>query len=152
MSLYAREQIINHLESNSGENFIDLTAAYQEIKELLADEDLQPDDDFVGLEFIGGEIVPVSLAANERVGLYREVGALLVHICAQAKIGVGQVILTRGEALQKLFFGRRLGDVVIDEVRDINTAQGASLNFDGGYVSGTFQVGYYRDIADITNY
>ncbi len=152
MSQYARTQIISHLEANSDEDFIDLTAAHQELKELLADNNLQPDAPFVGLEFLGGDIIPVSLAATDKTGLYREIGSLEIHICQQAAMGAGQKILTRGEALQKLFFGRRLGDVVIDEVRQISTAEGSTLNFDGGYVSGTFQVGFYRDIPEITNY
>lgn len=145
-SVYVRTQIKQFLDDNSAEEVVDLTAQYQEIKELITDVGLQPDTPWLGLEFIGDEMVPISLAATNDTGLYRETGALHFHVVEPARLGIGDVIASRAEALQNLFMGQRIGDIVVVDVTPVNTASGSTLQFEGGYVGGSFYVHFYRDL------
>jgi len=131
---------------------VDLTAAFDEIKDLLSDYDLQPDAPWLGLQFEGGEVEPIGLYADNQKGLYREFGAVHFHVVAAARLGVGDSIVSRAQSLQKLFLGQRIGDIVIDRVTAVNTDAGSTLQFEGGYVSGSFFVGYHRDIGTPTDY
>lgn len=146
-SAYVRDQIKDLLEDESAETVVDLTADFQEIKELLADNNVQPDAPWLGVQFLGDELLPISLAATNDQGCYRETGAVHFHVVAAAKIGVGDTIISRAELLQNLFIGRRIGDIVIDRLTMVNTDAGSTLQFEGGYVSGSFFVGYYRDLS-----
>lgn len=149
-SLAVRDLINQFLEDNSTEDVVDLTGHFEEMKNMLADNDIQPDAPWLGLEFIGDEELPVSLAATNDQGLYREFGQISLHICAVAKIGVGSSIIQRGEVLRKLFRGERIGGIVVESVSPINTGPGATLEFEGGYVSGTITVSYYYDVIPST--
>jgi hypothetical protein len=144
-SVYVRTQIKDFLDDNSNEDVIDLTAQFDEIKELLSENDIQPDAPWLGLSFIGDDEVPVSLAATNDQGLYRETGAIHFHVVSEAKVGVGDALLTRGETLRDLFRGRRIGEIVIDSVTPMNFDSGATLQFEGGYMSGSFFASYRRD-------
>ncbi len=66
---------------------------------------------------------------------------------ATAQIGVGDALLQRGEVLRNLFRGRRIGDIIIDSVSPMNFDSGATLEFEGGYMSGSFFMSYRRDLA-----
>lgn len=145
-SVYVRQQVKQFIDDNSDEAVIDLTAQYADIKQLLADANLQPDASWIGLQFIGGDEEPVALAATNDQGLYRETGTIQVHIVGEAKIGVGDSLLARGEVLRNLFRGRRIGDITIEKVRPMNTDLGATLEFDDGYMAGTFAIDYHRDL------
>ena len=141
-----RTQVLAFLAANApSEDVVDLSAQFGDFKEFLAEENIQPDAPWLGIEFIGNEELPVSLAATNDQGLYRELGSILLHVCAEAKIGVGQSILSRGEALRNLFRGRRIGPIVVESVSPVNFGPGATLDFDGGYVSGSITVAYHAD-------
>lgn len=142
-----RDGIKNFLDDNSTEDVVDLSGEFGELKELLGENDIQPDAPWLGIEFIANEELPISLAATNDQGLYREIGSVLLHVCAEARVGVGQGIITRGEALRNLFRGRRIGSIVVESVSPLNFGPGATLEFDGGYVSGTITVAYHLDIS-----
>lgn len=144
-SLYVRTQVKEFITGNSDETIIDITALYSELDQVISDADLQPDAPWVGLQFVGGDDLPVSLAADNTQGLYRETGSIQIHIVAAAAIGVGDGLVSRGEVLRSLFVGRRIGTIVIDSVAPMNTESGATLEFDGGYMSGTFLMSFHRD-------
>lgn len=140
--------IINQfLEDNSEEDVVDITGHYEELSELLHQYDIQPDSPFLGLEFIGDDEIPVSLAATNDKGLYRETGLIRLHPCAVAKLGVGASIVSRAESLRNLFRGRNIGGIIIESVSPVNTGPGATLEFSGGYVSGTVSISYHFDVA-----
>lgn len=145
-SLAVRTAIKDFLDDNSEETVIDLTAESEDFKILLSESGVQPDAPFLGLQFIGGETRPISLAATNDQGLYREFGSVILHVCDIGRIGVGNSLLTRGEALINLFMGQRIGDIVIDSLSQMNTEVGATLEFEGGYVSGSIQITFYRDL------
>lgn len=149
-SLAVRNLVLQFLDDNSaetGETVVDLTGHFENLSELLSNEGVQPDAPWLGIEFIGNGEEPVSLAATNDQGLYREEGMILLHVCAVAKIGVGQSLVERGEVLRNLFRGERIGGIVIEAVRPVNTGPGATLEFEGGYVSGTVEVEFHFDFS-----
>ena len=146
-SLSVRTQIKDFLEDESGETVIDLTTEFAEMRTLLTENDVQPDAPWLGLQFIGDEELPVSLAATNEIGLYRETGSIVLHICAIARIGVGDSILSRAEDLRNLFRGRRINNIIIEAVTPTNTGPGSTLEFEGGYVSGTVTISYHADFS-----
>lgn len=123
-----------------------MTALFEEVRDLLAEMDIQPDAPWLGLQFIGADEVPVALAATNDQGKYRETGAIYFHIVSEARIGVGDAMLTRGETLRNLLRGRRIGDIIVDSVSPMNFDSGATLQFEGNYMSGSFIVSYRRDL------
>jgi hypothetical protein len=145
-SPYVRTTIKQFIDDNSSEDVVDLTSLFQEIKELLADNGIQPDAPWLGIQFIGDDEIPIALAATNVVGKYRETGAIYFHIVQTAQIGVGDGMLTRGELLRNLLRGRRIGDIIVDSVTPMNFDNGATLQFEGGYMSGSFLVSYRRDL------
>jgi hypothetical protein len=146
-SLSVRTLIKTFLEDNSSEDVVDLSAQFGDFKQMTAQAGIQPNAPWLGLDFIANEELPISLAATNDQGLYRELGSIVLHVCAEAKIGVGQSILTRGEALRNLFRGVRIDSIVIESVTPVNFGPGATLEFDGGYVSGTITVAYHSDYS-----
>jgi hypothetical protein len=146
-SAYVRTNIKAFLASEAtDETVIDLTSDFQEIKELMREHDVQPDAPWLGVQFIGDDEVPVALAATNDQGKYRETGAIYIHVVSIAKIGVGDAMLTRGEVLRNLFRGRRIGNIVIESVSPMNFDNGATLAFEGGYMSGSFIMAYHMDL------
>lgn len=140
-----RNLIRQFLADNTDETIVDLTGHYEDLRELLAKEEVQPDAPWLGVDFASGPEEPVSLAADNQKGLYREYGFVQLHVCAVARIGVGDSLEDRGESLLNLFRGRRIGAIVVESVTPINTGPGATLEFEGGYVSGTVTVTFHYD-------
>ena len=147
-SSQVRTLIFDFLETNAGsETVIDLSTQYAELREMLSEAGLQPDAPWLGIDFIGDDEIPVSLAATNDIGLYRETGLIRLHVCAEAKLGAQDSMLSRGEVLRNLFRGRRINQIVIESVSPINFGPGATLEFEGGYVSGTINIGYKSDMS-----
>lgn len=145
-SVYVRDQFKTFLAAESDEVVVDLTALFEDFRAMLADADVQPDAPWLGLQFIGDDEIPIALAATNDQGKYRETGAVYFHVCAVGRIGMADGLLTRGETLRNLFRGRRIGDITIDSVTPMNFDNGATLQFEGGYVSGSFLCSYRRDL------
>lgn len=145
-SVYVRTQVKQFLSDNSGETVVDMTSQFEDLRQLLGENNIQPDAPWLGVQFVGNDEVPVSIAATNDLGLYRETGIIQLHVVSEARIGVGDSLLTRGETLRNLFRGRRIGDIVVESVTPLNTEAGATLEFEDGYMSGTCIVTYYRDL------
>lgn len=142
-STYVRDTLKTFIAAEAPtESVIDLTSSFQEIQELIADNDVQPDAPWLGIEFQGDDEVPVGLAANNTQGKYRELGAVYFHVVEVARLGNGDRLLTRGENLRNLLRGRRIGNILIESVTPMNFQQGATLQFEGGYMSASFIIGY----------
>lgn len=140
-----RTALREFLEDNVTEPVVDLTGHFQELRTLLEEAEVGDDAPWLGVEFISGPEEPVSLTANNEQGLYREYGLLQLHICEAARLGAGVSLEDRGELLLNLFRGRRIGGIVVESVTPINTGPGATLEFEGGYVSGTVTVTFHYD-------
>lgn len=146
-SVYVVDQFKQFLQDNApSEQVVDLTARYEEIKELMEVEGVPVDSPWLGVEFIGDDEIPVGLSATNDQGCYRETGALIVHVVDVARLGGGNTMRVRGETLRNLFRGMRIGDILIESVTPMNFNSGATLEFEGGYMSGSFIVSYQRDV------
>lgn len=144
-SIEVRSAFKQFLSDNSEETFIDLTARMEEVRQLIRQEGLSDDAPWIGLEFQGDDEVPVQLAADNQRGQYRETGMVYVHVVTRARLGSGPEMLTRGEALRNLLRGRRIGAILVESVTPLNFGPGATLEFESGYQSGSFFVGYTFD-------
>lgn len=147
-STAVRTLVANFLTTEiPSETVVDLTGQFDDLRSMLAEEGVQLDAPWLGLEFSGDTEEPVSLSADNTKGLYREHGIIQLHIVAQARIGVGASLVSRAEALRNLFRGRRIGAIVVESVSPINTGPGTTLEFEGGYVSGTVSIVYHYDLT-----
>ena len=146
-SVAVRELVLDFLDTEAtSESVVDLTAEYAELKKMLTDAGVQPDAPWLGVQFVGDSEIPVSLSATNDQGLYRETGSVVLHVCSAARLGVGNSISQRGQALHNLFRGLRIGAFVVDEIIPLNTGPGSTLEFEGGYVSGTMTIIYHYDL------
>lgn len=147
-SKYVRDQIQLVLATDAPtESVIDLTGDFLDLHDLLVDKGLAVGDPWLGLQFVGGEEIPVSIEASNQRGKYREHGVIFLHVVELASLGVHNVILTRGEALRDKLRGRRIGNsILIEGVSPVNFGRGATLSFDGGYTAGVIQIDYQRDL------
>lgn len=145
-SLAVRTKIKDFLDDNSGESIIDMTGDFEDLRVLLSENEIQYGAPWLGLQFIGDSELPNQLAATNDSGGYREIGSIVLHICSESRIGVGDSILARGETLRNLFRGENIEGIVIEGVAPVNFGPGSTLEFDGGYTSGSFRVEYHYDL------
>lgn len=147
-SKFVRDNILSLLQTEAPtESIIDLTADFLDLSDLLQEEGLTSGDPWLGLQFVGGEEVPMSVEASNQRGKYREHGVIFLHVVELASLGVHNVILNRAEALRDKLRGRRIGNsILIESVSPVNFGKGSTLSFDGGYTAGVIQVDYQRDL------
>ena len=142
-SLYVRNEFKNFITSNSSEKLIDLTGEFDNIQDLVSKNGITSKDPWVGIQFIGADEVPVTVGSTNVQGKYRETGGVYLHVVAMAKLGATNGILSRGEVLRDLLRGQRIGNrIIVNSVTPINFGEGATLNFEGGYTSGSFLLDY----------
>ena len=145
-SVYVRDQISQFLDDNfPGENVIDLTAEYDSIEKMLADAGLTYESKWLGIQYIGSDELPVSLVSNNTNGKYRETGSLFLHVVEPARAAAKDDILTRSEAVRNGFRGQRINDIAVEGVTPVNFESTATLQFEGGFTSGSVIVNYYYD-------
>lgn len=148
-SLYVRDEIAAFLAAEiPGEKYIDLTSEFYEVNDLLTEYGVNPGEDWVGLQFVGSEEVPVDILSTNTSGTYREVGVLYIHVVALAKLGVGRDILIRAETIRNKLRGQRIaGNILIEGVAPATFGEGATLSFEGGYTAALVAVTYQRDLV-----
>lgn len=145
-SVYVRTQIKNFITANAPtEKQADMSGGYEELEEFLDQYSITMFDPWLGLQFIPGEEVPITLPADNTRGKYREIGAVYIHVTDVASPTARDNILARGEALRDLFRGQRVGEVKIEAMTPLNFELGATLNFEGGFISGSFILSYEYD-------
>lgn len=142
-----RTAVKSFLESEfPDEDFIDLSAQFGELKEMLEDAGISQGAGWVGIEFLPDDEVPITVPGTNTQGKYRETGAIYLHIAARAVLGCENGIVTRGDAIREALRGQRISGVIIESVTPIAFGPGASLQFEGGYISGSFLASYQYDI------
>lgn len=144
-SFNVRDGIKTFLAANSAEVFIDLSGHYEDIQDLLDDNSVTMNDPWVGLTFVGDDEIPISIAAGNNQGTYRETGLVQFHIVDIAKLGVSGSILSRAEVLRNLLRGRRISDIKIESISPPNFELGTTLEFEAGFMSCTFSAEYEFD-------
>lgn len=142
-SAYVRTKIKDFLTANSAETeYVDLSVQYEEILDVVSGYDAM----WIGLEFFGDSEIPITIPATNDQGKYREVGSVYFHVVEPAKLAAANSILTRGEALRDILRGQRIESILIEEVTLLNFGSGATLQFEGGFVSASFLASYERDL------
>lgn len=145
-SVYVRTNIKSFITANlATENQVDLTGEYDDLEKVLEKHGLLYDDPWLGLQFIPSEDVPIAASTNNSQGLYREIGIVLLHIVDFARSIAKDGILARSETIKNAFRGQRIGDIIIESVSPPNFESGATLDFEGGYISATMSLSFYRD-------
>ncbi len=124
----------------------DLSGGWLDIMDHLAGDSIGPADDWIGLQFLGNDEVPVTVGAINNSGKYRESGAIYIHVVGVAKTGVRDSILSRAETLRTLFRGQRIGGITINSVTPVNFELGATIEFEAGFISGSFILDYENEI------
>lgn len=149
-SAYVRTQIKSFIGTALPvENLIDLTGEYDDINDLISSAGLDPTQDWLGIEFIGGEESPVSVPATNTKGKYRELGGFMLHVvtAVQSPASVNtDNLLTRGTSVNNAFRGMRINDILIESMTQPNFESGASIEFEAGYTAATVSVSYERDL------
>ena len=145
--VYVRTQIKNWITTNfPSEDLVDLTAQYGTVPEFLDQSGVLPDSPWLGIEFLPSEEVPITIGSVTTSGKFREYGGVYIHVVDVAKLGVGDSLLTRGQAIIDALRGSSIGRVVIESMTKMAFDSGATLRFDGGYMSGSFIVTYHCDL------
>lgn len=146
-SSYVRDTFETFLKDNSAENYIiDLTGEIDPMDDMLARYSVPRRTGWVGLTYIADDETPESLSATNSTGCYREIGGISVHVVEVAQLGVAKLILPRAEALRDLIRGRNIGGIRVQTVTPPNFERGATLDFEGGFVSATIEISYERDL------
>lgn len=148
-SLAVRDAIEAFCQANfPAETYVDLTAEYQTITDLLEYYSLDHNSTWLGVEFSANPEIPVALNANNAEGGYREDGSVSFNFVAPAALGPkARAMLERAENFKKAIRGQRLGQMIVEEVIGPNTGAGAVLQFDSGFMCASIIIGYHIDIS-----
>lgn len=126
------------------EKFVDMSLDYQELSDILEQNNIGKTDEWVGVQFVGSEEEHIVLGSKEH-GTYREMGMVYLHIVAPAQLGVVNKILPKIESFRDVFRGRRVDTIVIEKVTPPNFGSG-TLKFEDGFMSGSTSIQYYNDL------
>lgn len=148
-SQYVRTEIKAFMATGiPSEKTLDISGVFDELKKFLSDETVGPRDNWLGIQFIPSEDVPITIGSTNTKGKYREIGSIFIHVVAVASKVERDNIVPRGETIRDAFRGKRIGaqsDIVIEGVVPLNYEAAATLQFEGGYTSASIVVNYYRD-------
>lgn len=150
-SSFVRSSFTTFLSSNIGsETLIDFSGEFREIKELLSDNSISPDEVFTAIEFMPGSETPITVGSTNTSGKYRENGLVFVQVVGLAKLGSGggAATLARAEALRDKFRGIRLGTgnkISVESMTVPSFNDSGAIHFGQGYSSVSFFVEYMFD-------
>lgn len=145
-SLYVRDTFMEYVTAEvPTEKIFDLTAEYDRIKDFMKHHNITPNDKWVGVDFIGDGEEPVTIGSHEK-GMWRETGAIYIHVVDFARLGIGRSLITRADAIREVLRTKRISETfVLESVTPANTGAGAAFQFEGGWTAASFLVSYYRD-------
>lgn len=146
-SLYVRGQFETFISAQlPTETILDISAEFDDLNDFIDKNGLQPDDPWIGVQYIGSIEEPVDIVGNNTKGTFREGGSIYLHIVGVAGIGAASAILTRAEAVRNALRGQRINELIIETVSPANFGSGATLSFTGGLMSATILIEYHRDL------
>lgn len=129
---------------------VDFTALEATLEDILSQYTIEETDSWYGIQFIGSSKEPIAIASSVNKGWYRERGSLFFHIVVPPGVVSGtsaaDKLVANADALDAKFSGARIGDIIIESVTPLNTEAGATLDFEGGFTSGSMIISYYRDL------
>lgn len=145
-SKYVRDTFQTYLTDNlPDDKFVDFSLIYDTLDTLLSSKGIEKGTPWIGIDYIGNEEEPITIGSVNNTGKYRESGAIYIHIVEPSSLSALGDILTRAKAVRDILRGRRIGNIVVESVTPVNTAAGTTLQFEGGWSSGSFFVNYYSD-------
>lgn len=144
---YVRDTFLQFLADNSTEKIVDIDGETGTMRDLLAHNNINHNDNWVAVQFVGSVEEPISIDATNANGKYREIGSIYIHVVAKSSLGVNKLILPRATALQNLLRGRRISNIVVEDIVPPNFGSGGTLEFEGGYTSASIIIGYHCDKA-----
>lgn len=146
-SKIVRDTIKSFIATNfPSEKVADLSAGYERIDDFLSEFSITLNDDWVGLQFIGNDEIPITVASVRGQGKFREVGSVFVHVVGVASAGVRDSILARVEPLRTLFRGKNISGIRVQSVTPPNFELGATLEFESGFIAASFIFEYDFDL------
>jgi len=146
-SVYVRTEVETFIGVElPSETALDVTAQFDYLQDFLADNGVGIKDRWLGLQYVGNDEVPISIASNNTQGCYRETGSIFIHIVEPVSNNSTVNILTRSENIRNKFRGQSINGIRIESVTPPNFESGATLNFDGGYTAAAVVVNYEYDI------
>lgn len=126
---------------------IDITGRYEEIEDFLEDEGIdQLSDSWIGIQYLSASEYPIDILSNNVTGKYREEGDVYVHVVSPT-VGGYESTLILSEVIRKYFRGKRIGNLVVENVNPPQFGRGISLNFEAGMTSGLVSIGYHYDLV-----
>lgn len=129
------------------EKLADMTTAFDELDIFLARNSITRNDAWLGLQFVGGDEIPVSLNANgDNAGKYRETGVIFLHVVDVAKVGSYASLLSRCETIRSKFRGKNISGIRIESVTTPDFNASGTLQFEGGWTSASILISYEYDI------
>lgn len=144
---FVRDKIKDFITTNfPGEKLCDMTAEFRDLEDFLEDNGVTRNDPWLGIQFIGNEEEPITIPATNQRGKYRELGVVFLHVVDVAKVGVGQDIQARVEALRDAFRGQNIDGIKILSTPPGNFESGATLQFDSGWTSASLPIDYEHDL------
>ena len=129
-----------------GEVVLDLTGQFERLESFLGKNGVTHRDNWIGIQFIGSEELPISVVANNTSGKYREIGAIYLHVVEPIKSTAVDSILVRADSIISSFRGKRIGAIIIESITPPNFEAAATLQFEGGYTAASITMAYERDL------
>ena len=146
-SKYIRDEMVSYLQTTyPTHSIVDISGEYELQQDFLAQQGITPQDEWTAVDFIGSDEIPTTITSTNTTGRYRETGNVFIHVVYPARTTAKASILSRAEIYRDGLRGSRINnDIIVESVTPPNFGAGASLEFDGGYISATFVISYYRD-------
>jgi len=124
---------------------VDITGDFRELQDLLDANGITNDHPWAALQFIPSDESPITVSANNSQGLYRERGSLFIHIVEPVKDNAASLTLDRSEVIRDAYRGQRISGLVVESLTPVNFESEATLEFSGGWTSGSIIVNFYYD-------
>ena len=151
-SKYTRDNFVSYLEAQLPTVKIvgDMSAEDELMKDFLEANNIGPDDQWIGLQFLPGERRPRALAASNANACMREEGGVFIHVVAPLFPDPRNAILDLADQVTNALELSRFGtdsDIIIRGFSTPNFEDGATLQFTDGFTSASLILDYYRDFS-----
>lgn len=149
-SYYVREEFKSEmLAAFPLKKQVDISGEFDIQRQFLNSNGIAYNDQYVAIDFAGGDEIPIAIPSDNTSGKFREIGSIFIYVTHPAKRTNKNNILIEAEEIRSYLRGRRLGslnDILINEMSTPNFFGGESLQFEDGYISVTIRIGYQRDL------
>lgn len=124
---------------------VDMTGEYREVKELLADKVIASGEVWIGIDFLKGQVIPITIGTNNTHGKYRETAGFNVQVNGIAKPGGADDAITLAQSIIDSIQVTRPGGIWIDS-HETPADNGSGFNFEQGFITIDFTMRYIYDL------